>query len=94
MPSLLLWKVIYLTAYMRNQISINSINTGNGKKKAQAAATVQPLVFTRADPVALAAFDPATKQCMMNCGQHRDDPRSMKECMFLCGDCWPIEPTT
>ena len=49
-----------------------------------------PIVWTRADPVALAAFDPATKQCTMNCGPHRDDPRSAAERKFLCPECWPV----
>jgi hypothetical protein len=30
------------------------------------------LHFTRADPAALARFDPKTKLCTMNCGPHRD----------------------
>jgi hypothetical protein len=46
-----------------------------------------PLIFSRADPVALARFDPATKFCTMNCGPHRDDPRSDKERKFLCDEC-------
>lgn len=53
--------------------------------KAQAAA--KPFDWPRADPAELAKFDPATKTCLMNCGQHRDDPRSEKERLFLCGDC-------
>jgi len=46
-----------------------------------------PLQWPRADPAALAAFDPRTKLCTMNCGQHRDDPRTRAECKLLCGDC-------
>ena len=49
-----------------------------------------PLVFTRADPEALAKFDPATKICTMNCGPHLSDTRSRKERMFLCDDCWTV----
>jgi hypothetical protein len=49
-----------------------------------------PLVFTRADPAALALFDPATKKCVMNCGPHKDDPRSRVERQFLCGDCLTV----
>jgi hypothetical protein len=49
---------------------------------------VKPLVFLRADPQALASFDPSTKVCDMNCGQHVDDPRSDLERKFLCGDCY------
>ena len=48
----------------------------------------QPLTFTRADPAALAAFDPSTKVCTMNCGPHRDDPRPEVERRFLCLDCY------
>lgn len=48
--------------------------------------------WPRADPAALAAFDPATKQCVMNCGQARGDPRTWQECMLLCKDCWPAVP--
>jgi hypothetical protein len=50
-------------------------------------ATPQPIVWTRADPAALARFDPSTKQCLMNCGPHRDDPRSAAERKLLCDDC-------
>jgi len=46
-----------------------------------------PIVWTRADPTALAAWNPATKRCTMNCGPHRNDPRSPHERMFLCNDC-------
>lgn len=49
-------------------------------------------VFTRVDPAALAKFDPNTKVCTMNCGRHRDDPRSYAERKFLCDDCSIIEP--
>lgn len=47
----------------------------------------RPIVFPRADPNQLALFDARTKQCNMNCGRHRDDPRSDKERLFLCDDC-------
>lgn len=43
--------------------------------------------WPRADPVELAAFDPTTKTCTMNCGPASDDPRSSKERKFLCKDC-------
>ena len=45
------------------------------------------LHFTRADHAALARFDPKTKLCTMNCGPHRDDPRTDAERKLLCGDC-------
>jgi hypothetical protein len=43
--------------------------------------------WQRADPIALSQFDESTKQCTMNCGPHREDPRSRKERKFLCEDC-------
>ena len=46
-----------------------------------------PIEWTRADPVALAAFDPKSKTCTMNCGRHAHDPRSYAELKFLCDDC-------
>lgn len=68
------------------------------RTKRRQAQVEQPLVFTRADPAELARFDPATKICTMNCGAHRDDPRSWQERQLLCEDCWPnvrgeTEPT-
>lgn len=47
----------------------------------------EPLVFKRADPAALARFDPGTKLCVMNCGPHAADPRTEKERRFLCNEC-------
>lgn len=63
-------------------------------KKRQPAPRPQPLVFTRADPAALARFDPRSKRCTMNCGPHINDPRSEKERQFLCTDCWPRASAT
>ena len=51
------------------------------------AAAESSIEWTRADPVALDQFDPATKTCNMNCGPHAHDPRSPKERLFLCDDC-------
>lgn len=56
------------------------------KPKAEAQRTV-PIQWPRADPAALARFDPRTKQCTMNCGPHMLDPRTEKERRLLCGDC-------
>lgn len=56
------------------------------RKPVQPAAA--PLVFTMADPAALALFDPRTKICSMNCGPHRFDPRSDIERAFLCPECY------
>lgn len=61
--------------------------------KRAAAAVSQPIVFRRADAKLLAAFDPESKMCTMNCGPHRDDPRTDKERALLCGDCHVIERT-
>lgn len=47
--------------------------------------------WPRADPGDLAKFDPATKQCVQNCGPHKHDPRCAKERMFLCADCVSFE---
>lgn len=52
------------------------------------------LDWPRADPGALAEFDPATKICVMNCGPHISDPRTNKERKFLCDDCYPSGPLT
>lgn len=46
--------------------------------------------YQRSDPAALAKFDPATKQCTMNCGPANGDPRSDKERKFQCEDCATI----
>lgn len=43
--------------------------------------------FPRTDPALLATFDPRTKVCTMNCGPHRDDPRSAAERLFQCPEC-------
>lgn len=47
--------------------------------------------WPRADPAELAAFDPRTKVCTMNCGPHTDDPRTQAERLLLCTDCLPRE---
>lgn len=48
-------------------------------------------VWERANPEALRAFDPHTKECTMNCGRSMMDPRSDKERKFLCEDCVPVQ---
>lgn len=48
------------------------------------------IVWPRACPAALAAFDPTTKVCTMNCGPHASDPRSEKERRLLCDDCLTV----
>lgn len=50
-------------------------------------APEQAFVWERADPAALAKFDPKTKTCTMNCGKHGLDPRCYKEFRFMCDDC-------
>jgi len=57
------------------------------KDKQKLQTEPAPIEWTRADPVALAAFDPASKTCTMNCGPHAHDPRSREERLFLCDDC-------
>src|SRR5574340_715743 len=42
--------------------------------------------WCRADPVELSILDPTTRLCVMNCGPHRDDPRSDTERKRLCND--------
>ncbi|WP_339536073.1 hypothetical protein [Pseudomonas hunanensis] len=63
------------------------------RKQKPARQQAQPIDWLRADPVALAAFDPATKVCTMNCGRHGLDPRSREERKFLCDDCEPYRPS-
>lgn len=46
--------------------------------------------FERADPAELAAFDTTTKACHMNCGPSVYDPRSPKERLYLCTDCFTV----
>jgi len=46
-----------------------------------------PMVFPRANPQALARFDPATKICTMNCGPSMSDQRTRAERVFLCDEC-------
>ena len=48
--------------------------------------------WPRADPEALAAFDPDSKVCVMNCGPASGDPRSAAERKLLCDDCEPANP--
>ncbi len=64
-------------------------------KRKSTPALAEDFVWPRSDKAALAAFNPATKQCTMNCGQARADPRDHKEMMFQCGDCFdvPVQPT-
>ena len=59
-------------------------------KKQTPAAAPAPITWQRAHPAQLAAFDPRTKRCSMNCGPHRDDPRSDLERLFLCDECYAI----
>lgn len=61
-------------------------------KRKQPITAAVPIVFTRADPAALARFDPRTKVCSMNCGPHALDPRTDKERKFLCPECWEQKP--
>jgi len=58
-----------------------------GRLVPERATACMPLEWPRADPAALARFDPRTKLCTMNCGPHREDPRTNAERKLLCGDC-------
>lgn len=57
------------------------------KPKRAQPALESPIEWERADPAALARFDPSTKTCDMNCGKHGLDPRSREELLFLCDLC-------
>ena len=59
------------------------------KVKSSPRVDESPIQWTRADPAALAAFNPDSKACTMNCGKHAQDPRSYAEVRFLCNDCEP-----
>lgn len=67
----------------------SALPAGRPKANRPAASTdsVAPITFPRANPDELEGFDISTKQCMMNCGPHPEDPRSEKERRFLCTDC-------
>lgn len=62
------------------------------RKTKPAPAPAAPIDWPRADPAELAAFDPASKVCTMNCGPHGLDPRTRAERLFLCDDCDPVPP--
>lgn len=62
-------------------------------RKTRPAPPAAPIHWPRADPQALASFDPASKICTMNCGRHMQDPRSHAERLLLCDDCIPNQPT-
>ncbi|MBB4861608.1 hypothetical protein HNP46_000419 [Pseudomonas nitritireducens] len=57
------------------------------KPKSVEPTPVSMINWTRADPEALAKFDPKSKVCNMNCGKAGGDPRCYKELLFLCHDC-------
>jgi len=63
------------------------VDRGVGRLAPKRATACMPLEWPRADPEALARFDPRTRLCTMNCGPHRDDPRTNAERKLLCGDC-------
>ena len=70
-----------------NPAVLGPVESSVGRPAQNREAACMPLQWPRADPAALAAFDPITKLCTMNCGPHRDDPRTRAECKLLCGDC-------
>lgn len=63
------------------------------QQKLLRAASAEPIQFPRADPAALARFDPSSATCTMNCGPHTQDPRTEAERKRLCGDCFTNPPT-
>jgi NTP pyrophosphatase (non-canonical NTP hydrolase) len=89
----ILSKYIVLPARIRANVTLASYLTINGTirnvrmKKKQTAQPIQAMEFRRADPEALAKFDPDTKRCTMNCGPHAKDTRTDKERKFLCDEC-------
>jgi hypothetical protein len=62
------------------------------RKKPTTTLDLQPQDFPRSDPAELAAFDPSTKVCTMNCTPCRVDPRSAAERKLQCDDCYPAPP--
>lgn len=69
------------------------MNSNRRKSKNARPTEDSEIEWPRADPAALAAFDPETKTCTMNCGPHALDPRSRKERKLLCDDCVPYCPS-
>jgi hypothetical protein len=63
------------------------MTTVKARKGKPTPAPEPPIEWQRADPAALAKFDPTTKTCTMTCGKHAHDPRSYKELKFMCDDC-------
>ncbi len=58
------------------------------KRKPAPVAPTPAFVWPRTDPKLLADFDTSTKVCSMNCGPHRDDPRTAAERKFQCDECY------
>ena len=59
----------------------------NLKRVAPDRAALGAQMWPRVSHAALATFDPRTLLCTMNCGPHRDDPRTDAERKLMCGDC-------
>lgn len=68
------------------------MNTKPRKPKHAPLVSSVSIEWTRADPAALAAFDPSTRRCTMNCGPSGLDPRSRAERLLLCDDCEIVPP--
>lgn len=66
---------------------VGPVERGVRRAAPERAALCAPIQWPRANPAALAAFDPNSLRCTMNCGPHRDDPRTDAERKLLCGDC-------
>lgn len=61
------------------------------RRKPYSEPAEEPIEWPRADPAALAKFDPQSKVCTMNCGPHGLDPRTRAERLLLCDDCEPVK---
>ena len=61
------------------------------KQKPVSDNTFKEIVWPRSTDKEMEGFNPATKRCTANCGQHRLDPRSPEEFKFQCYDCEPVE---
>ncbi|MOA55693.1 hypothetical protein D3C78_1795280 [compost metagenome] len=63
------------------------MSTKASTHKPKPSPPTAPMEWPRADLAELARFDPEKKTCTMNCGPHKDDPRSRAERLLLCDDC-------
>ncbi len=74
--------------YTLRNVYIATPVTDTMKDTSQSNQILVPKIWPRSDPEELAKFDPRTKHCTMNCGPSTLDPRSKKERLFQCTDCY------